>query len=281
MPLHPRLAHMVLQAAELTEDLSSLAACLAALVSERDPLRKNTTGEISADIRLRLQLLRRPENKQLREVAEQIHRLSGLESSFTLPGPQAEEFCGMLLSLAWPERIAQRRGVGSFRLASGQGAELPAYDPLASAPWLATANLGGGVNRRVRLAAPVALPDLLRLHGEKVRFEEVVCWNSRSEAVVHRSMRRLGALILDEKPLPASPELDRRIRKALLEGIVSSGLDSLPWTKELRQLQARVIMLRGLERAENKRKNAWPDIRDDALIAGLIGTPESTWLSPW
>lgn len=285
LPLHPRLAHMVLQAAELETDLSSLAACLAALVSERDTLRKNSVGEISADIRLRLPLLQRPENKRLKDAAGQIHKLSGLGSAFKLPAPQEEDFCGMLLSLAWPERIAQSRGPGSFRLASGQGVEMPLHDPLASEPWLATASLGGGVNRRVYLAAPIALNDLLRLHGVKASLEESVYWDSRSEAVVYRSIKRLGALILEEKPLQPSPALSGRIKTALLEGIASAGLDSLPWTEELRQLQARLILLHSLEQTEGREKNGWPDVSDAALLAGLAAGlsdgPEETWLSPW
>ena len=284
LPLHPRLAHMVLRAADLETDLSSLAACLAAVVSERDPLRKNAGGEVGVDIRLRLPLLGRPENKRLRDAAEQIHRLSGLNSAFRLPGPHEEDFCGILLALAWPERIAQRRGPGSFRLASGQGAELPAHDPLASEPWLATASLGGGVNRRVYMAAPVALDDLLRLQGETTRLKEDVSWDGRSEAVVSRAVRRLGALVVEEKPLPPASELSGRIKKALLEGIISLGLDCLPWTEELRQLQARVILLRGLDRAEAEGETAWADLSDAALLVGLAGSadaPEATWLSPW
>ena len=281
LPLHPRLAHMVLRAAQMDTNVSSLAACLAALISERDPLRKNATGEINADIRLRIPLLQRPENKRIRDAAEQIHRLSGLKTAFKLPAPHEEDFCGMLLSLAWPERIAQLRGQGSFRLASGQGAEMPAHDPLASEPWLATASLGGGVNRRVYLAAPITQADLLRLHGGRSSLTEEIFWDSRSEAVVCRSIRRLSALIFEEKALPPSSGLSGWIKRALLEGIISLGLGCLPWTDELRQLQARAILLHGVEQAEGKGQNAWPDMRDAALLEGLAGEPESTWLSPW
>ena len=284
LPLHPRLASMVLRATVLEEDLSCLAACLAALVSERDPLRVDAAGGAGVDIRLRLPLLRRPENKRLKDAAEQIHRLAGL-NAFTLPGPREEDYSGMLLSLAWPERIAQRREPGSFRLASGQGAELPPHDPLAAEPWLVVASLGGGTNRRAYLAAPVSLADLLRLHGGKIRLEEDVFWDSRDEAVVCRSVRRLGALALEEKPLPPSPGVQKQARKALLEGIVSLGLDCLPWTEELRQFQARALMLRGLERTAGK-ETAWPDIGDAALLDTLAaalngGEPDATWLSPW
>ncbi len=285
LPLHPRLAHMVLRAAELETDMSSLAACLAALITERDPLRKQNAHESSVDIRLRLAPLRQPENRRLRDIAAQIHRLAGLKSEFKLPKPDHEDFCGILLSLAWPERIAQRREPGRFRLASGQGAELPAHDPLACAPWLAAASLGNGVNRRVHLAAPVALADVLRLHGEKIRVEHEVFWDARNEAVVCRAVRRFDALVVEEKPLALCPELRRQAIRALLEGILSLGMTCLPWTDELRQLQARALMLRALEQNSGSETPCWPDISDAALLdnlaAGLTNDPESTWLAPW
>lgn len=281
LPLHPRLAHMVLKAEELEAGLSCLAACLAALVSERDPLRKNAGEETGADIRLRLPLLRRPENRRIMETAAQIHGLAGLKCAFRPPDPREEDFSGALLSLAWPERIAQRRSSGSFRLASGQGAELPVRDPLAAEPWLAAASLGNGVNRRVHLAAPIDPADIARLHGEKAVLEKDVYWDNRSETVVARSVKRLGALILEEKPLPPRPDLSRRIKKALLEGVMSLGLDCLPWTEELRQFRARVTMLRDLDSAEHAEAPPWPDMSDAALLDGLAGDPETTWLSPW
>ena len=281
LPLHPRLAHMVLQAAELDTNLACLAACLAALASDRDPLRHSASGEISADIRLRLPLLQKPENRLIKKSAEQIHRLSGVQGSFKLPCPEEEDFCGLLLSMAWPERIAQRRSEGNFHLASGQGAELSAYDPLASEPLLATANLGEGVNRRVRLAAPLTLTDLLRTHGENILHQDTVYWDNRSEAVICHSVQTLGALILEEKPLPPSPDLTERIQKALLEGICALKLDCLPWTEELRQLQARVTMLRNIEQTGDRNVNIWPDLRDEVLLQRLSQETESAWLAPW
>lgn len=281
LPLQPRLAHMVLRAAELETDLSSLAACLAALISERDPLRQRTEKETNADIRLRLPLLRQPEYRRIRDSAAQIHGLAGLQSRFKVPSPHEEDFCGVLLSLAWPERIAQRREPGSFRLASGQGAQLPTNEPLASAPWLATATLGNGVNRRIHLAAPVTLADLLLLHGEKVTLEENVHWDNRSETVVCRAVKHLGALILEEKPLFPSPELSIRVKKEVLKGIMALGLECLPWTDELRQFQARVLMLRNLKQPRDQEENPWPDISDSALTEGLGKEPETVWLFPW
>lgn len=305
LPLHPRLAHMVLLAAQHQgQNLAPLAACLAALVSERDPLHHNApnhaghahhTGHggnaAGADIRLRLALLRRPEHKRLLAVAEQIHRSAGLTTPFHLPTLEQEPLCGALLCLAWPERIAQRRGPGSFRLASGQGAELAPHDALAHEPWLAIATLGEGVNRRIHLAAPLELEDITRQFDPACRVETEVAWDDKTESVLCREATRFGALTLQERPLPSGPAVQEKIKAAMLAGIHSLGLACLPWNDELRQLQARVLLLRTLEAgsvldaplvAETTPHEAtpWPDVSDTALTEALQH-PETCWLAPW
>ncbi|MDL2285630.1 ATP-dependent helicase HrpB [Desulfovibrio sp. OttesenSCG-928-F07] len=287
LPLHPRLAHMVLKAAELETGLAQLAACLAAIVSERDPMRKTSAANVSADIRLRLSLLKLPENKRIKNAAEQIYRLCGLKSAFKLPEAKYEDYSGLLLSLAWPERIAQRRSTGSFRLSSGQGAELPVHDPLVTEQWLSTATLGSGVNRRIHLAAPVSLADLQHVHGTKTVTETDIYWDSKTEAVVCRSATKLGALVLEETPLAPSEQLNASVQKTVLNAIAALGLSVLPWSNELRQLQARVIMLHNLEQksadanVSEGSNNPWPDLSDNALLAGLTKPAELNWLAPW
>ncbi|MBM4222080.1 MAG: ATP-dependent helicase HrpB, partial [Gammaproteobacteria bacterium] len=59
----------------------------------------------------------------------------------------------------------------------------------------------------------------------------------------------------------------------MLDGIRSMGLDALPWTGELRQWQARVLLSRT---ARPDATPAWPDVGDSALLAGL-----ESWLLPW
>ena len=120
LPLHPRLAHMTLRAWEIDPAFLPLAACLSALTEERDPLY----GRAGADIRFRLAALKDRQLTRLRRSAEQIYRfalpsLSGPSAPFRLPSPEEENEAGMLLSLAWPERIARRRGTG-YLLASGR-----------------------------------------------------------------------------------------------------------------------------------------------------------------
>lgn len=114
---HPRFARMMLAARDDGE--RALAADLAALLEERDPIRDR---EAPADINLRLGLLHgadhaaadRPTLARIGRAAAQHRRRLGLPAR-ALPGGDA----GPLLAAGFPDRIAVRRGVleGVFRLA--------------------------------------------------------------------------------------------------------------------------------------------------------------------
>lgn len=265
LSLHPRLGHMLLKAGEH----AALAAALAALVSERDPLRGRAR---TADLRPRLDCLRDRRHERLRRAAEQIFAAAGHREAFRMPDRSAEDQAGRLIGLAWPERLAQRRSRGGFRLASGRGVEVPPEDPLADAPWLAVAALDAATGR-VFLAAPLSREDMERDHGERLTREDSIVWDERSEAVQARRRTRLGALVLDDAPLPlrGNPETTGAVTAAALEGLRGLGPDAVPWTGDLRQWQARVLLLRGLEPDQG-----WPDVSDAALWADLTG-----WLAPW
>jgi ATP-dependent helicase HrpB len=86
--------------------------------------------------------------------------------------------------------------------------------------------------------------------------------------VLARKQKRLDALVLEDAPATAvSPEA---ITAALLEAVRQRGLDSLPWTPALRNLQARLGFLRRVLGAE------WPDVSDAELVKHL-----DRWLAPW
>jgi ATP-dependent helicase HrpB len=262
---HPRLAAMML-AAE-TPGEAALAADLAALLEERDPLR---SPDAPADIGLRLAAITdgdpaadRGALSRIRRVATQYRR------RLRLPGDaRAEGDPGRLLAAAFPDRIAQRRGEpGAFRLAGGGGARLPRTDPLANAPLLAVAALEMKASARIRLAAPLdpdALPSALM---SRVTEQVETAFDPVSGAVLARRRRRLGALILADRTEPADPA---EVAAALARAVAADGLRRLPWTDQARQFQARVALMRRIEPAE-----AWPDLSDDALAAGV-----GEWLAP-
>ncbi len=269
--LHPRLAHMVLAGA--ARGHGRLACRLAALLGERDLLRGRGRD---ADLRPRLDLLSdRPDTAagvdraalhQVRETARQLERQLKVRTD-----PVDSEDAGIVLALAYPDRIGQRRPgqSGQFRLSSGRGASLDPTDPLAAAEFLAVADLDGqGASARIFLAAPLRPGDLETDFADLIRPEEFVAWDAREEAVMARRRRRLFELVLKDEPLNA-PSKDR-VLPAMLEGIRQMGLTALPWTPDLQGWRARVSFLR---RADPDR---WPDVSDTTLLATL-----EDWLAPY
>ena len=177
---------------------------------------------------------------------------------------------GAILALAYPERIAKNRssGAGAFLLANGRGAYVDPASPLAREAFLAVAELiGSAAQGRITLAAPIDLADIEARFADRIEATEEVTCDPTTLTLRARRSRRIGALVLNEQPLPVVP--NGATAKLLVAAIVKAGLDRLPWTKALRQWRDRVLFLRRAEGAE------WPDISD----TGLAATAE-TWLAP-
>ncbi len=265
---HPRFARMMLAARDAGE--CALAADLAALLEERDPIRGR---DLPCDIQTRLDLLHggdhpdadRATIQRIRRAAAQHRRRLGLHGA-TLPEGDA----GALLAAGFPDRIAARRGVmdGAFRLANGQGARLPPTDPLAKQPLLATADLDlAGTEARIRMAAPIARAVLEDRFPERFVRDEGAAFDARLGAVVARRRLRFGPLVLEETPLEqADPAL---IAAALADAAAGRSLRDLDWSEAARQTQARIGWMRRIEGAD------WPDLSDAALAAMA-----RDWLAP-
>ena len=257
LPLHPRLAHMLLRARKLKAETT--AATIAAILStgmraERGDTRLGPLMEAAAKGR----------DASIKPVTAEIRRLE--------PKPDVTSHDpGALLSLAYPDRIAQRRKGKEPRylLAAGNGARLTNDDPMADEPWLVIADLDG--DRReaeIRLAAPVSLADIRSLHAGAIIEVEVCDWDARKSAVVAERRLCLGAIVIQSEKSP-NPDPDR-VRQAMMTGIRSLGMDALPWTKLARLLQARVSWAR-----RNGADNL-PDLSDVSLADTL-----DDWLAPY
>ena len=268
MGTHPRLARMMLAASDSGE--KALAAELAALLEERDPLRGR---EAPADIGLRLDLLAGGDHaaadrgavQRIRRAASLHRRRLGIGN-----GVAAEGDAGALLAAGFPDRIAARRGAmdGAFRLASGQGARITGVDPLAKAPLLAVADLEiAGTEARIRMAAPLDRAVLEARFPERLRREEGAAFDARTGAVLARRRLCFGPLVLEEAPLPqADPAA---MAAALANAVAERGLRDLPWNDGARQARARIGWLRRVE------GEAWPDLTDEVLITSV-----GEWLAP-
>ena len=261
----PRLAAMLLTAEIPAE--AALAADLAALLEERDPLR---SAEAPADIASRLLAIAEGDPAADRGALSRIRRTAGqYRRRLAVPAnTRAEGDPGRLLAAAFPDRIAQRRGEpGSFRLSGGGGARLPRTDPLASAELLAVASMEMKASARIRLAAkldPDRLPPVL---AERVTEQVESGFDAVSGTVLSRRRRRLGSLIFSDRTEPADPA---HVAESLAAAAAADALRPLPWTDAVRQFQARVMLMRGVEP-----EAGWPDLSDAALVSTA-----ADWLTP-
>ncbi len=269
--LHPRLAHMILRAKETGD--GATAAALAGLLSERDVLRPGRDRP-DADLRARLHAFESGDPRADRgALARARENARGWSRQASIPRGEIDDSrTGALLAYAYPDRIARRRGPrGSFRLANGRGALLPMEDALAGEDFLAVAAVDQGAeNARIFLAAPLSRADIDAEFAAHIETIEDVVWDAKTQAVAARRITRLGALILDErKDEAASPE---SLRAAIIDGVRQSALALLPWTDDIRQLQARAALLRRLDGPDSD----IADLADTALLESL-----EDWLAPF
>jgi ATP-dependent helicase HrpB len=276
LPMHPRLAHMVAQGDTL--GVRSLACDLAALLSERDPIRSDPGSSADADVETRLALIRGGrgaggmaagvDGDALRRIRLEADRLRSSLGSATRTGGR-DVSAGLLLAFAYPDRIGQLRAprAGRFLLRNGNGAALAGPQSLSDAAYIVGAALDGRrPESRIFLAAAVELSDLETHFGDQIAFEQDVVWDARERAVVARERERLGAIVLVERPLRnADPAL---VQGALVAGIRTEGIDALPWSDGARSLRRRLAFLHATD-------PTWPDVSDAALLETL-----GTWLSP-
>ncbi len=261
LPLHPRLGHM-LQVA------GPQAAPLAALVSERDPLRG-----APVDLSLRLEALRdprgfarvRPYEANRATLARIDTEARRLRRATKTAGNGAMSTAGMA-ALAWPDRIAQRRKGTAPRyvMSGGKGAILAADDPLAGAPFLVALDLDGNPREaRIRLAAQIGLAEIRALFADDIAWHDTCVWSRREGRVVARRQQRLGALVLEDRSWADAP--DAAFARAMLDGVRDLGLRL---SGGAARLAARVELARA----------AGADLPDFSP-AGLMETAEG-WLLP-
>ncbi len=259
LPLPPRLAHMVIEAAAAAR--ADLGARIAAILTERG------LGGADTDLRTRLEQAGREKSGRARDAFTLAARWAEAAKRYvgTVRAHGADP--GLLLAEAYPERIARARGApGEFRLASGRGVFLAPTDALARETWLAVGELGGGGTKdRILLAAPLDEAALLDAFADRIDSEDAIETDPRGKVRAVRR-RRLGEIVVEERVLNDVPA--GLVEKALLDEVRRRGLDSLRWGDRSRALRARVGFLRRYD-------EAWPDLSDTALLVSL-----EDWLAP-
>ena len=294
--LPPRLAHLVVRGQELGH--GAAAASLAALLAERDLLRwavPTDTRPAPPDLRLRLEALAsgRPPLpglalhhatlQRVRDVARNLTNRLG-KTTNSLSHSITQSPVGLLTALAYPDRLAQRETPDRLRLVTGQRVSLNTTDVDPQATFFAVAHLAGTASApRATLAAPLDQDELELAFADQITTTEEVRYDPTAQRVTGRRVRRLGALLLDEKIIgQPNPEL---VARALLAYLQEAGLSKLNWTTGAQQLQQRLEFLRRYfssatadsTRVSNHESAAetWPAFDDQTLTLEL-----ADWLGP-
>lgn len=263
IPAHPRLAHMLVRA-------GPEAAPLAALLSDRDPLRGSPV-----DLVLRLEAVRdlrgfrnrRPFDvnggavDRIRTDAQRLQKQAGDNADLS---PAA------MAALAYPDRVGQRRRGDAPRyvLSGGKGVVLPEGDPLSAAPFLVVLDTDGNPREAtVRMAAEIALADIRALFADQITWVDHCVWSRRDRRVVARRQEKFGAVVLDDRiwrDVPAN-----HMAAAMLDGVRELGLRL---DGPAARLARRVEMVRAAGRdVPNMSSQALMDTLEDWLLPMLDG----------
>lgn len=253
LALPPRLSAMAISAAE--EGFGRQACLLAVLLTEQG------LGGNDVDLDERLRRFRNDRGDRAEAARKLADRIASnlpkaVRSSETAP-------VGRLLLHAYPDRVAlQRGGRGRFVMTNGRGAELPETERLASALMLVIADLTGrAAQGRILAAAEITRADVEDQLSGAIEQKDECFFDRASRQVRARKVRRLGAVIFEEKPLPRPRGEDAA--KALADGVRELGLQALPFSRDGTQFRERIGFL------HRTIGEPWPDVSDEALLARL------------
>lgn len=268
----PRLAHLALRGAAL--GLATLSCEVAALLSERDVLRRDA-AEHDADLATRVEALRSGSSAQVDHARVQRVREEARALRRALPRDASDvneslAELGTLVALAYPDRVAQRRGgeAARYLLRNGRGARFVSAQALGRAEYLAIADLDGDPSEsRIWLAASLDEPQLRHALGDAIVTAREVHWDDATERVRASEVERLGAIVLRERPLRDVTGDD--LRAALLDAVRQRGIAALPWRDADVALRERIAF------AHRHIGEPYPDVSDSALLATL-----DDWLAP-
>ncbi|MFZ1169609.1 ATP-dependent helicase HrpB [Bradyrhizobium sp.] len=267
LALPPRLARMIVDSHRL--GAGRAAAEIATVLTERG------LGGDHVDLDVRLEAFRRDRSQRAEAARHQAQRwaaqVAAGDKANMARGDELPSN-GIMLALAFPDRVAKNRGNGSFVLANGRGAALEQTAALSRAPYIAVAELTGtAMQGRILLAAPITQAEIEAHFADQIETVDEISFDRGSMALRARRKKTLRAITLSETPRALEPSVETA--RIFADGLVAAGLDQLPWSKPIKQWRDRVMFLRAAESAASE--NPWPDLSDDALAA-----ERESWLVP-
>ena len=278
--VHPRMAHLLLMAR--SRGALSLACDVVAVLEERDPLRATDARPLDPDLALRIAALRGGRQglpaglavddaalARCRETARALRDRIGVQRSDEAVGNDVATL-GLLVALAYPDRVARRRETTGARylLRSGTGAYIRDNgSSLARDEWLACATLDdAGRDATIQLAAPIKAGDVRQLYGNQITRNRTVLVDEDSGRVRGSVSESLGAIVLVER-VADDVSVDERT-DALLAFVRRDWPQRLPLNDAAQRIRERLAFL-------HQHDARWPDTSDAALLSDA-----AEWLAP-
>ena len=261
LPLPPRLARLLVAAGRAGD--AAVAADVAAVIVERG------LGGDGTNLVHRVEAFRRERSARTQDMRRLAAGWAAAAVGRTGDRHAEAAEAGRVLAMAYPDRVARARGTpGAFLMVNGRAAAVEPHDALAREAFLAVGESGGWAGAaRFLLAAHLPASLIEADFGDRIAERDEVSFDRAAAALRARRVRRLGAVVLAERPLPtpSGPEAAR----TLAEGIAALGIERLPWSKPLQQWRNRVMFLR-------RGDPAFPDLSDEALASAA-----GDWLAPF
>ncbi|MGB5445277.1 MAG: ATP-dependent helicase HrpB [Psychromonas sp.] len=264
----PRLGHLILTAQRWQNEyqidcLLELACLLVAL------LESNERGADDIEIGLNKPSFNVQQHQQLLLKKMTLRRTGG-----GLP----LHYCGLLLAVAFPDRIAKVRDInaGKYLLSNGIGASLPHGSSLLGKEMLVVADLALSdltSNSLIYKASTVSVEMLQSYLPEYFSAQEYLCWQLESKKLVAEKRFYLGKLLITKQPL--TDVSNEQKKQAVLTGLQQAGLSALTWSDENKQLLLR-LQYAFTQIKLYKVDLDFPDFSERVLLQEL-----SLWLAPY
>jgi ATP-dependent helicase HrpB len=219
LPLHPRLARFMLEAARL--GIQRDAALVAAMLTERDPFGNEPPAKQASsgcDITDRLDRLKQFYHgdrsaidnpvaaTQIKQVAEQIERMLGPEVERFSDAVSADKRMQLALLAAYPDRVARRRehtGHDRGLMVGGRGVRIDGRSRVCTSDLFLCIDVDSkGSEATVRAATAI---EVSWLDERLIREVDEPFFHPTLKAVVARRRRYFDDLMLSESPIECQP----------------------------------------------------------------------------
>ncbi|EXJ35444.1 TPA: ATP-dependent helicase HrpB [Vibrio parahaemolyticus] len=263
--VEPRAAAMLIKSQSHSDKMVNVALAAVTLIEEPE---RNVTN-IAHSLHRWLSGSHPKKSLLLKRAQSLAHKL---DTTFSLREVD-EDALPLVLSLAFPDRIAQQRAnqFGRFALANGHGAECRPDDMLGGCEYLVAIDLmrSHSNSSQIHLACELDVNILQTTFDSLFSTEEVVDWDEKKGRLVAEKQRKLGQLVIERVSLPNPGK--EKMTQALLTYVRRQGLSSLNWTPAAESLLERIRCA-----VDWLPEQAWPMFDEASLLDSL-----DEWLEPY